>query len=902
MFLANTNPYLGGNLFFNLLLVAANGYDLSPGELKKEKGKTKFHSEPEIMNGLITVFCNEDKGYTSANLQPVTSYYKNFKNKPLGKIPFLKPTEISKFEQHYQTSSPDRFNEITNFVATFLDSNKFEWLVKVLIEIIINDQSISPNEIFLVEKERNVSKSEFISELSDIYRVEIAPFLLSVFHFIIINKRSAPAGQPTFDAWFEQQGDRKAHKLRTDLNLGASIKQKVEIVFPINDLRNAMPTELNEDTISENNTPFTNNLYFQQKSELTPQYKTSYFPDNINPSCFNLIVVSKENFRLGKISLSDNQVFPERYTEKSLQEKYLPLGRREVRELMTFPALFMATTNLTRDYSDYEQKVYLGFVDKITLKEQGIDIHWHYIDPYIFPMPHIRGFGSDLGFIDMEKVETEINYSHWSIKKHNLFRALKNQLLITLPDISINKKAPSEILEIELNESPFAQSGNILNPTLINYIYGTRVCERNVLVKTIQFPNQNSIEWRSRKSSYDYTFYVFDKDYIIWHFGIFGEIPSIFTIKAPSTINEKALQTTNLQYQTILASQKEIAAQLKEVRKRHIDLHQTFRTLCWTQVNKLKKDFPLLINELEQNKTCQPLELLLLSVRSKSPKLYSLNKIKKLYRQSYQSNPKTTTESKQLSMKQTECKQLLLSYVAQKMSDNILSFKHNSHTIKNQLIDLENSDKLYRREVAKLQNQIHELQGDDINADEAIKKINNLLHSSGYNNIKLGLSPKSPYCYEVFQTLNNSPTKIINNAELHLIAFLYFYFSVIGNDALDQTVIKDKIVIINDPFKDLDGNAGDLVSTLINDLVKRCANNISSFEGASASSPSDCSIKQIFILTDNVHYFQRLTEEHINNYNYVNIYQMKEENKLSRIDLCINSNGKLINFDPTQEI
>lgn len=203
-------------------------------------------------------------------------------------------------------------------------------------------------------------------------------------------------------------------------------------------------------------------------------------------------------------------------------------------------------------------------------------------------------------------------------------------MLITLPDISINKKAPSEILEIELNESPFTQSGNILNHTLINYIYGTKACERNALVKTIQSPNQNNIEWRSRKSSYDYSFYVFNKDYIAWHLGIFGEVSSIFTIKALSTINEKTLQTTNFQYQTILASKKEVAAQLKEVRKQHVDLHQTFRTLCLTQVNKLKKDFPLLINELEQNKTCQPLELLLLSVRSKSSKLYSLTKSKTL--------------------------------------------------------------------------------------------------------------------------------------------------------------------------------------------------------------------------------------------------------------------------------
>ena len=35
---------------------------------------------------------------------------------------------------------------------------------------------------------------------------------------------------------------------------------------------------------------------------------------------------------------------------------------------------------------------------------------------------------------------------------------------------------------------------------------------------------------------------------------------------------------------------------------------------------------------------------------------------------------------------------------------------------------------------------------------------------------------------------------------------------------------------INDSIKDLDGTTGDLVSILINDLVKRCANNISSLK------------------------------------------------------------------------
>lgn len=69
-----------------------------------------------------------------------------------------------------------------------------------------------------------------------------------------------------------------------------------------------------------------------------------------------------------------------------------------------------------------EQQVIFGFVDDVRKQDNGIKIKCQLVWP--IPMQQISDIGFNLGMKDMDKAITEMNHTHWAIKRINLIEEL----------------------------------------------------------------------------------------------------------------------------------------------------------------------------------------------------------------------------------------------------------------------------------------------------------------------------------------------------------------------------------------------------------------------------------------------------------------------------------------------
>lgn len=123
-------------------------------------------------------------------------------------------------------------------------------------------------------------------------------------------------------------------------------------------------------------------------------------------------------------------------------------------------------------------------------------------------------------------------------------------------------------------------------------------------------------------------------------------------------------------------------------------------------------------------------------------------------------------------------------------------------------------------------------------------EINKILNLFGFTNFKLDPADE-PGCYKIIRSDGSECKETLSEGEYTFITFLYFYQLLKGSQ--EQTgLIKDRIVVIDDPISSLDSNVLFIVSNLIKEIISDCLNGRNG-------------IKQLFILTHNVYFFKEVT-------------------------------------------
>ncbi len=191
-------PYLCGGTFFTLILEARK-----PRRKARERydGGSDGLNAPDVMIGLINVV--DKDGFPSDDgkvIKKVTTQFKTCQNYGGTYIPFKEDAFISTFNSAFNQKAPDLLERMSGFVYKYISDSRMVWLVKALMDTILKDEGIQDNKPFNVSEIDSVTKKE----LTNVTEVNLPIFLLSVFHYIVNERKDNTQGYATFDTWHKQ--------------------------------------------------------------------------------------------------------------------------------------------------------------------------------------------------------------------------------------------------------------------------------------------------------------------------------------------------------------------------------------------------------------------------------------------------------------------------------------------------------------------------------------------------------------------------------------------------------------------------------------------------------------------------------------------------------------------------
>lgn len=220
----NDYPRLCGGTFFILVLQALRQRMKAREHYKGESDGLK---DPNVLVGLIKVINPDYQEPSGDALKGKTNDFKSCKTSTGQYLPFGDTIEVEEFDSRVQTSYASALGQMDNFVGQFLETGtavkKDERLVKALIDLIQQDESIdAEEEFYILESGEKIKKAA----LGDLTTVCLPAFLLGVWHYVVVNRKDNQVGKDTYDQWCPLAGGGpRAYKG----SMGKSITQEVSV-------------------------------------------------------------------------------------------------------------------------------------------------------------------------------------------------------------------------------------------------------------------------------------------------------------------------------------------------------------------------------------------------------------------------------------------------------------------------------------------------------------------------------------------------------------------------------------------------------------------------------------------------------------------------------------------------
>lgn len=200
----NEYPCLCGGTFLTLVLQALRQ---RMNAREHYKGDSDGLSDPEVLVGLIKVI---NPAYTNPGkekLRAIVNNYKRCETSTSTYFPFDDDQVVTAFDMTVKTDYQTSLNGMIKFVNDFLDVNKTIHkdinLVRALVDLIQQDQSIKASDEFYIEPNGEKKKK---AALGDLKEVCLPSFLLGVWHYVVVNRKDNGIGKKTYDMWCPSAG------------------------------------------------------------------------------------------------------------------------------------------------------------------------------------------------------------------------------------------------------------------------------------------------------------------------------------------------------------------------------------------------------------------------------------------------------------------------------------------------------------------------------------------------------------------------------------------------------------------------------------------------------------------------------------------------------------------------
>ena len=200
----NEYPHLCGGTFFTLVLQALRQ---RMNAREHYDGDSDGLSDPEVLVGLISVI---NPAYTDPGKEKLKTIANNFKqggNSRSVYFPFHDDQVINAFDQTVRMNYQTALNGMIGFVNDFLDMSepvhKDVNLVRAVVDLIQQDQTIEATDEFYVGPNGEKKKK---AALGDLKEVCLPSFLLGVWHYVVVNRKDNNIGKKTYEIWCPSAG------------------------------------------------------------------------------------------------------------------------------------------------------------------------------------------------------------------------------------------------------------------------------------------------------------------------------------------------------------------------------------------------------------------------------------------------------------------------------------------------------------------------------------------------------------------------------------------------------------------------------------------------------------------------------------------------------------------------
>ena len=208
-------PHLCGGILFDLLLEARRTRRKARNKLE---GGTDHLTAVDVYAGLIKVVTGDDISAAGRTISKACSLYKTCQTDSGVYVPFTERATINAFDAAMKTKKTDILIRMSEFINSYVNIERCEWLVRALIETIHEDEDIQGNEEFLIDYDTIVCADD----LPFVSNVVLEPFLISVLRFVLLNSPDAESGRATFESWYSQSSKNAEWKLQSDVGSNIS--------------------------------------------------------------------------------------------------------------------------------------------------------------------------------------------------------------------------------------------------------------------------------------------------------------------------------------------------------------------------------------------------------------------------------------------------------------------------------------------------------------------------------------------------------------------------------------------------------------------------------------------------------------------------------------------------------
>ena len=384
--MANTdNPYLCGGTFLAQILRARKSSELSA---YYNRNKKESLSEQETFRRLISIYHMAEFSSCSS-LKTYTSQFKSCTNS-LESFALFSDSDVKReFDSDVRSADSSALTMMSDFVQEFIDTEKYIQLVRCLLDMIENDSTIAPNTpLYILENTESVTKAE----INNMQVFMIEPFLLGIWHYIIMNRSdSNEKGASTYRQWYPSRDKYIG-------TVGSGITREIYV-----------QSICNKNSQSSNKT-VSPSMYIVRSDTAIP----------LNSQYYNLIVTGEIEFEnIQPITMPIDRVLTEYMDE--LKSEFLPLSPRVQERVLTFPTIF-ANENMYYGRANENQVFGLGYIHRIKVRHDAVRIYPQII--CCLPQQKLNEacFELDMGG---NSSFNELNRTHWSIKKIDLLAELR---------------------------------------------------------------------------------------------------------------------------------------------------------------------------------------------------------------------------------------------------------------------------------------------------------------------------------------------------------------------------------------------------------------------------------------------------------------------------------------------